>query len=220
MRSAAEIMVEIASAGLTPAQLALVMELSATVAAEARPVVDEAAERRRERDREYQAERRRQMSADVGRVGDDPSLDKKVSRTLPKIKPIPSPPIIPQIMEAWNALAKRHGLPQVERIAGKREKALRARIAEHGFDAVLRAIANVEGSPHWLGANGWLGNLDSLLRPDNFQRMLENTYAGKAANANRSVDPEQVRKNKLALAEIYDRQGRSDEAERLRKEAA
>lgn len=35
-----------------------------------------------------------------------------------------------------------------------------------------------------------------------------------------AVDPEQVRKNRLALAEIYDKQGRADEAEQMRRLAA
>lgn len=66
MRDARAVMSDLAASGLSPDQLALVMELSATVAAEARPVADEAADRRRDRDRLYQAERRqnRQISAD------------------------------------------------------------------------------------------------------------------------------------------------------------
>lgn len=217
MRAAAEIMIEIASSGLTPAQLALVMELSATVAAEARPVVDEAAERRRERDREYQAGRRRQMSADVGRVGDGPFLDKKVSRTLQKTNPIQVPPIIPQILEVWNTMAARYGLPLVEKITGKRLKALKARIAEHGEDAVLRAISSVPQSPHWLGENGWLGNFDSLLRPDNFQRMLEGAYAGKVA---KPAPVQRTAEQWEEQAGFYDRIGMNDNAEECRRKAA
>lgn len=71
MRAAREIMAELAGTGMTPDQIALVMELSAAVSAEARPVVDEAAARRRERDKEYQAQKRAErrqslpISADV-----------------------------------------------------------------------------------------------------------------------------------------------------------
>jgi hypothetical protein len=67
MRPAQEIMAQLAGSNLTTEQLALVMELSAAVATEARPVEDRAASRRRKRDREYQAERRqnRPISADV-----------------------------------------------------------------------------------------------------------------------------------------------------------
>jgi hypothetical protein len=60
---------------MTPAQIALVMELSAAVTAEARPVSDDAALRRRERDRDYQAQKRasrRQTSADSDDIADAP----------------------------------------------------------------------------------------------------------------------------------------------------
>jgi hypothetical protein len=50
MRPAQEIMAQLAGSNLTTEQLALVMELSAAVATEARPVEDRAAARRRKRD--------------------------------------------------------------------------------------------------------------------------------------------------------------------------
>jgi len=73
MRPAREIMGDLAATGMTPDQIALVMELSAAVSAEARPVADEAANRRRERDKEYQAQKRnerRQISADSDDTAD------------------------------------------------------------------------------------------------------------------------------------------------------
>lgn len=73
MRPAREIMGDLAATGMTPDQIALVMELSAAVSAEARPVADEAAARRRERDKEYQAQKRnerRQISADSDDTAD------------------------------------------------------------------------------------------------------------------------------------------------------
>jgi hypothetical protein len=59
MRPAQEIMAQLAGSNLTPEQLALVMELSAAVATEARPIVDSAAQNKRSYDREYQRERRK-----------------------------------------------------------------------------------------------------------------------------------------------------------------
>jgi hypothetical protein len=214
MRSAAEIMVEIASAGLTPSQIALVMELSATVAAESRPIVDEAAERRRERDREYQAEKRRQKSADVGRVGRDPFLDKKPPHTPSKIKPIQVPPFIPPIMEAWNGMAVRHKLTQIQGITGKRRKVVAARVAEHGPDGVLKAISAVPKSDHWLGANGWKGNFDSLMRPEHCQRMIE--LADQAGQCQPSRTAEEWEDQ----AAFYERVGMNDNAEECRRKAA
>jgi hypothetical protein len=72
-------MADLASSGLTAEQMALMMELSAALAVEARPCGDETAERRRARDREYQAAKReqeknrRQMSADSAEESNSPS---------------------------------------------------------------------------------------------------------------------------------------------------
>lgn len=59
MRPAQAVMADLAASGLTAEQLALVMELSATVAVEARPSLDVAAENKRSYDREYQRSRRK-----------------------------------------------------------------------------------------------------------------------------------------------------------------
>ncbi len=84
-------MAELAGAGLTAAQLALVMELSAAVAAEARPTVDRAAENKRAYDRKYRQEHRnnRTTSYETSEPSDGVSLDKKAPQTPEKIKPIP-----------------------------------------------------------------------------------------------------------------------------------
>lgn len=116
-------------------------------------------------------------------------------------------------------MAAKHGLPQIEGITGNRLKHLRRRYQEHGEEAISKAIANVPLSPHWLGENGWLGNFDSLLRPDNFQRMREGTYCAKV-EAPKITDPAQIAANKRGVAEIYDKMGRTTEADELRREAA
>lgn len=59
MREAREIMAELAASGLKPEQIALIFELSASVAAEARPAIDQAAENKRAYDREYHSKRRK-----------------------------------------------------------------------------------------------------------------------------------------------------------------
>lgn len=52
-------MTDLASSGLSAAQLALVMELSAAIATEARPAIDRAAENKRSYDRQYAREHRK-----------------------------------------------------------------------------------------------------------------------------------------------------------------
>jgi hypothetical protein len=95
VRESRFIMADLAGTGLTPEQMGLMMELSSSLAAEARPIADEAAERRRERDRAYQAEKRagrRQslpISADSADIADAAlPLDKKPPDPK-KLNPIP-----------------------------------------------------------------------------------------------------------------------------------
>lgn len=99
MRESRAIMADLAMTGLTPEQIALVMELSAAVSAEARPVADDAADRRRERDRRYQAQKRaehRQMSADSADIQTDPSLSRPLSPQTPHTPTHTHPDITPR----------------------------------------------------------------------------------------------------------------------------
>lgn len=72
MREARLVMADLAVSGLTPEQMVLVMELSASLTVEARPVEDKSANKRRRRDREYQAERRRQNRQKSAESDDTP----------------------------------------------------------------------------------------------------------------------------------------------------
>ena len=68
----------------------------------------------------------------------------------------------------------------------------------------------------WLGANGWLGNFDSLMRPDNFQRMIEGAYSKKpSAPAKLELTAQQLRER----AEWFIRHGQPENADECRKKA-
>lgn len=84
MREAREVMAELAATGLTPEQMALIMELSASVAASARAPVDLVAERRRAKDRERKRGGIPRNSAE--------SAEQRVSPTPPSEK-TPIPPL-------------------------------------------------------------------------------------------------------------------------------
>lgn len=90
MRPAQAVMADLASAGLSAEQLALVIELSAAVAVESRPIEDKAAQRRRAKDRAYQAQRRqnRQKSAESA----DPPPPNDIDILTPQEKPSPTKP--------------------------------------------------------------------------------------------------------------------------------
>lgn len=97
MRAAQAVMADLATSGLTPEQLALVMELSAAVATEARPAMDKAAENKRAYDRDYRRARReenRTKSYDTNDIDDKGSPEVSPHTPLPKpskITPL-SPP--------------------------------------------------------------------------------------------------------------------------------
>jgi hypothetical protein len=83
-------MADLAAAGLTAEQLALVMELSATVAAEARPAIDKAAENKRAYDREYRRANRknRTTSYEINEKNDPPSGSPKDINQTPSSPPV------------------------------------------------------------------------------------------------------------------------------------
>jgi hypothetical protein len=83
-------MADLAAAGLTAEQLALVMELSATVAAEARPAIDKAAENKRAYDREYRRANRknRTTSYETNDRNDPPSGSPKDINQTPSSPPV------------------------------------------------------------------------------------------------------------------------------------
>lgn len=82
-----------------------------------------------------------------------------------------------RIGQAWNSI----GVSPVKSFGmnSTRGKMLRARLREHGEEAILEAIENVKKSPFLLGQNdnGWTITFDWFLKPNNFQKVLEGQYA-------------------------------------------
>jgi hypothetical protein len=89
VRPAQAVMAELAAAGLTAAQLALIMELSAAVATEARPTIDQAAENKRAYDREYRKAHPRTKSYDNNEPNDSsPDGSPKDIYQTPSLAPV------------------------------------------------------------------------------------------------------------------------------------
>ena len=104
------------------------------------------------------------------------------------------PPVVPQGDDAdpekridYNALMGTFNkmfegkLPKVTSMTDKRKKAVRARVAEHGKQAIMAAFDNVLQSPFLLGHNdrNWSCDFDWIFRPTNFIKILEGNYNGK-----------------------------------------
>lgn len=84
---------------------------------------------------------------------------------------------IDKYIEKWNSL----GLNSVLSIKNNRLKALKARIEEYGEDNVIKAMDNIPKSKFLKGENdrSWRIDIDWLLKPNNFPKVLEGNYTDK-----------------------------------------
>lgn len=84
-----------------------------------------------------------------------------------------------EIIDAWNDIAVRAGLPQIKALNDKRKAMLRTRIKEFpDVDTWSIAFQNIEKSKFLLGENdrGWKANFDFLLQPSSFTKLIEGVY--------------------------------------------
>jgi hypothetical protein len=82
------------------------------------------------------------------------------------------------VVEVWNDLAAKHGLPAVKKITPERRKKLRSFIRRHTIDDITEAISAIPRSPFLLGQNqrGWQASFDWFLEPRNLTKLTEGTY--------------------------------------------
>lgn len=94
-----------------------------------------------------------------------------VSPTARELKP-------EDVVEAWNVTADRHGLPIVRKLTPERRKKLNTFVRRWSIDDIGDALAAIERSPFLLGQgpSGWRANIDFLLQPSSFTKLIEGTY--------------------------------------------
>lgn len=83
------------------------------------------------------------------------------------------------ILEGWNDLAEKCGLPKAEKMTGGRLRQVRARLREYpDLDSWRRAFRHIHDTPFLRGENdrGWRANLDFLLQASSFTKLTEGTY--------------------------------------------
>ena len=87
------------------------------------------------------------------------------------------------LMDTFNSMFDGK-LPKVTSMTDKRKKAVKARAAEHGKNAIMAVFQNVLQSPFLLGHNdkNWSCDFDWIFRPTNFIKILEGNYNGKSSN--------------------------------------
>lgn len=82
--------------------------------------------------------------------------------------------------ENYNTAAEQLDLPKAEKLTPERDRKLRARLKEHGISGWNQALQALCEQPFCLGqgGRGWKANLDFLLQPESFNKVLERAYAG------------------------------------------
>lgn len=153
------------------------------------PKIDTAAEKRRAWDRERKAEKRAEAKSGGKSTGNPPDGFPNDNDILtPPIPPVISDEITTpseiielkpeHVVEAWNDLAARCGLPLVKKLTPERRKKLNTFVRRHSIDDITEAIAAIPRSPFLLGENGrgWKASFDWFLEPRNLTKLTEATY--------------------------------------------
>ena len=92
------------------------------------------------------------------------------------------------LMNFFNRTMEEAGaiIPRCKSCDGKRREFVRARIREHGIDAVYEMITKASQSDFLNGKSrsGWIADFTWLFRPSNFQKVLEGNYDNRNNNYN------------------------------------
>ena len=113
------------------------------------------------------------------------------------------------IINFFNRTMKEAGsaIPRCKSCEGKRKEFVRARVKEHGMDAVYEMITKASVSNFLNGrtAKPFFATFDWLFRPSNFQKVLEgnydnrnNHYQPQINGTNQFTDPRQAEREQLA----------------------
>lgn len=127
----------------------------------------------------------------------------------------------------FNETMAAHGaqIPQVRSIPpnSKRAAFVRARLKEHGKEALAKVVQNAAKLSFYNGGGtrGWVADFDWLFRPSNFLRVLEDTRANAVPKSTNLITTSQHGTTAKSVDDYSDeRRARNEEiAERLRKSA-
>lgn len=160
-------------------------------AMEAVEQAESAAEKRKAYDRKRKRDARASAKSAGQSVGNPPDpAPNDIDILTPTLTPVISSEITPpaqndddpeikpeHVLEAFNAMAVRAGIPTA-RMTPERRKKLIPFIRRHPIDDITEAISAIECTPFCRGENdrGWRANFDFLLQPSSFTKLIEGTY--------------------------------------------
>ena len=176
----------------------------------------------------YQGDDKKQSSANIAPPTPPPSTPKQELKKEKKEKnnidanasssgaAAPDPDLSSQesvdfvgLVKFFNRTMEEAGaiIPRCKSCDGKRREFVRARIREHGLDAVYEMITKASQSDFLNGKSrsGWIADFTWLFRPSNFQKVLEGNYDNRNNHyqpqnnaANQFTDPRQAEREQLA----------------------
>ncbi|WP_273688435.1 helix-turn-helix domain-containing protein [Ketogulonicigenium vulgare] len=91
---------------------------------------------------------------------------------------------VQRAFEAYNAAAAQSGWPMAQVLSKSRRSGIAARLREcGGLTGWHAALAKAQASPMCCGQNsrGWVANLDFIIQPKSFTRLMEGTYDNRIA---------------------------------------
>ena len=109
-----------------------------------------------------------------------------------------------EVVLRWNELAAEHGLTRVYRMNQQRCSWLRARLRENSFAQVMHVVESVFESDFLMGSTGWQATFEWVIRPNNFDKVLEGNYVNRESKRKPSVVEEVFREH---MEDTYGRQG-------------
>lgn len=75
----------------------------------------------------------------------------------------------------------RGDMPRIVTMSNSRKNLIRLRLKEFGKSGVAQAILEAGANPFWQGEgkDGWLGNFDTIFKPDKMAKLIEGAYRHK-----------------------------------------
>jgi len=122
-----------------------------------------------------------------------------------------------RIFNHFNDVAGKCGLHRANTLNHSRTQMGLARLKEHGEEKMIEAIDICGRSPFCRGevGDGRRADIMMILQPRTLDRLLEGFYGQDEIK--REVDPAAFRAQQIRTAALYDRLGRTNEAEEIRR---
>jgi predicted phage replisome organizer len=173
----------------------------------------DAYEKRKERDRIYQAEKRAAQralaqkssdaSSDIGVLEEDKDKDKEIEKEKEGKEGETSSPSPKQIIDLFNSICV--SFPSVRSLSDARRKAIKARLNTYSLEQFKAMFEIAEASPFLKGQNSrdWRANFDWLIKDGNFAKVLDGNYSDNKTGATYGANGIPIDHSKTDLDDLF-----------------